>query len=339
VRTVRILAALAIVLAACAPPVAPSNSPVEPGTSSGPSPPDAPVASQHPTPTATAAHVATLIDGASLRAHLAAFAEIADGVGDGHRTNATEGFRASVTHVAEALERSGYAAERTVTALDGVETENVITELPGTGEGVIVVGAHVDSVRAGPGINDNASGVAALLVIADRLRELPSPERTIRFAFWGAEEGGPFGSRAYLASLDASERDAIVAYLNVDMIGSPNAVRFVYAEGAAAPGSERLTDAFAAHFSAAGLPWAAIDLEGDSDHGPFIDAGIPTGGIFSGGIEPVTSEQATAFGATAGEPADPCSHAACDTIDNVDLGTLEEMAEALASVLVSLAGG
>jgi Zn-dependent M28 family amino/carboxypeptidase len=127
-----------------------------------------------------------------------------------------------------------------------------------------------------------------------------------------------------------------VAYLNLDMIGSPNALRLVYDEPDAAEGSDAITDAFAAHFDAAGLPWEPIDLDGDSDHGPFTDAGIPTGGLFSGGIEPVTDAQAGRFGATAGVPADPCSHRPCDTIDNVDPGTLEVMARAAASVLAGL---
>ena len=202
---------------------------------------------------------------------------------------------------------------------------------------MIVIGAHLDSVVAGPGINDNGSGVAALLALADRIRELPRPVRTIRFAFWGAEEGGPFGSTAYVASLEPDELAEIDAYLNFDMIGSPNAIRFVYAEADAAPGSERLTRAFAAYFDDRDLPWAPIDLEGDSDHGPFTAAGIPTGGLFSGGIEHVTADQAALFGAVAGEPADPCSHRACDTLANVDLATLDEMADAIANILVELA--
>ena len=184
----------------------------------------------------------------------------------------------------------------------------------GDGE-VVILGAHVDSVAAGPGMNDNGSGVAALIVIAQRLTELPPPDRTIRVAFWGAEEGGPFGSAAYVAALDRNERDDIVAYLNFDMIGSPNAIRFVYDEAGAASGSAALTALFASSFESSGLAWEPIDLEGDSDHGPFTDAGIPTGG----------------------QPADACSHRACDTIEKVDLSTLEEMADAIADVLVTLA--
>jgi aminopeptidase S len=135
----------------------------------------------------------------------------------------------------------------------------------------------------------------------------------------------------------SDELGEIRAYLNLDMIGSPNAVRFVYREPDAAPGSDALADVIADHLEASALEWAPIDLEGDSDHGPFITAGIPTGGLFSGGIEPVTPVQAERFGAIAGVPADACSHLPCDTIDNVDLGTLEELARIVALVLVDVA--
>jgi aminopeptidase S len=161
----------------------------------------------------------------------------------------------------------------------------------------------------------------------------------VRFAFWGAEEGGPFGSAAYVADLTPEERDEIAAYLNFDMLASSNAVSFVYDEAAAAPGSEAITELFSATLAFHALTPEPIDLEGDSDHGPFTDAGIPTGGLFSGGIEPVTELQAPRHGAIAGQPADPCSHLACDMIDNIDLQTLTGLTAVIAFVLVDLAGG
>lgn len=268
--------------------------------------------------------------------HLEALRAVAD-ANDGNRATGSTGFEASVDYVASALEAAGYVVERRAFGARGVPSANLIADCLGSSGEVIIVGAHLDSVVAGPGINDNGSGVAALLVIAEALAGLPAPRRTVRFAFWGAEEGGPFGSAAYVEALDSAERDRIVAYLNFDMLASPNAVRFVYDEAGAAPGSDRLTDLFAAALEGAGLAWEPIDLEGDSDHGPFADAGIPTGGLFSGGIEVVTQAQAEASGARAGEAADLCSHRACDTIDNVNTGILEQMARAIARVLVALA--
>ena len=244
--------------------------------------------------------------------HLEALEAIAlrDPLAQGNRATGTLGLDNSASYVGRTLRLSDYFVETLEFETGAAEGRNVIAELGGTGDGVIVIGAHLDSVVAGPGINDNGSGVAALLALADRIRELPRPVRTIRFAFWGAEEGGPFGSTAYVASLEPDELAEIGAYLNFDMIGSPNAIRFVYAEADAAPGSERLTRAFAAYFDDRDLPWAPIDLEGDSDHGPFTAAGIPTGGLFSGGIEHVTADQAAALrrgGRGAGRPVQPPS--------------------------------
>jgi aminopeptidase S len=278
------------------------------------------------------------VDGPALLAHLEALQDIADEHG-GHRANGSTGYAASVAYVSGELAAAGYAVDAQPFEVDGIASVNVLAERAGAGarDEVIMLGAHLDSVLAGPGINDNGSGVATLLVIADRLRELPPPERTVRFAFWGAEEGGPFGSAAYVAALDPAELARVTAYLNFDILGSPNAVRFVYDEAGAAAGSGDLTDLFTAALEEAGLAWDPIDLEGDSDHGPFAAAGVPTGGLFSGGFEPVTDAQAAAHGALAGEPADACSHHACDTIDNVDLATLQELARIVARVLVALA--
>jgi aminopeptidase S len=273
----------------------------------------------------------------SIEAHLAAFQAIADANG-GQRGSGSPGYLASVRHVTDALLAGGYAPELEVLREGGRELTNVIAERSGTAPGrVVVIGAHLDSVAVGPGINDNASGVAVSLAIAAALSEQPSHPVTVRFAFWDAEEGGPFGSAAHVGGLSAEEADRIEAYLNLDMVGSPNPVRFVYDETTAATGSAALTDAFAAAFDAEGLAWDPIDLGGDSDHGPFAAAGIPTGGVFTGGIEDVTPDQAARHGATAGVPSDACSHRACDTLENVDAEVAAGMARIVAVVLVQLA--
>lgn len=295
-------------------------------------------ATANPTPDAlTTDKLAASIDAGTLSEHLEALQQVAVDHG-GHRATGSSGFDASVAYIARRLEEAGYAVARHEFTVDGVASTSLIVERVGATSQIVMLGAHLDSVVAGPGINDDGSGMAALLVIAEGLAQLPAPQRSIRIAFWGAEEGGPHGSAAYVATLEAAERTDIVAYLNFDMIGSPNAIRFVYHEAAAAPGSADLTALFAGYFAEMELAWVPIDLEGDSDHGPFVEARIPTGGLFSGGIEPVTEAQAATFGAIPGQPADPCSHRACDTIDNVDLETLEQMARAIAHVLVVLAG-
>ena len=92
-----------------------------------------------------------------------------------------------------------------------------------------MLGAHLDSVVDGPGINDNGSGVAALLELARALGG-SRPGATIRLAFWSAEELGLHGSSRYVAGLSDEERDGILVYLNADMVASPNGFAGVYDE-------------------------------------------------------------------------------------------------------------
>jgi Zn-dependent M28 family amino/carboxypeptidase len=113
------------------------------------------------------------------------------------------------------------------------KTVNVIADSPkGKIKGqTIVVGAHLDSVTQGPGINDNGSGTSTILEIAEQLKALKYTnklQRQVRFAFWGAEEPGLLGSQYYVDHLTDAQKAKIYANLNFDMVGSPNYVRFVY---------------------------------------------------------------------------------------------------------------
>jgi Zn-dependent M28 family amino/carboxypeptidase len=234
----------------------------------------------------------------------------------------------------EDLARTPGARARVSVAVDNTEQEtaNVVADLPGcSGEGVVLLGAHLDSVAAGPGINDNGSGVAALLETAVQARRLGvRPETGIRFGFWSAEELGLHGSRAYAESLD--DPDEIAVVLNLDMVGSPNFARLVY------DGDGEIEASFRDWFDARGLAVDEAALEGRSDHAPFEALGIPTGGLFTGADEPKTAEAERRFGGEGGEPHDPCYHQACDTLANVDTRVLEEMADAAAAVALELAG-
>ena len=110
------------------------------------------------------------------------------------------------------------------------ETVNVIADSPtGNADRVVVVGAHLDSVPAGPGINDNGSGSSTILEIAEEMAELGIRNRQqVRFAFWGAEELNLLGSQFYVDTLSDDDLGKIFANLNFDMLGSTNYVRFVY---------------------------------------------------------------------------------------------------------------
>ncbi len=233
----------------------------------------------------------------------------------------------------------------TSTSRGPATTYNVLAETRGGNAGnVVMAGAHLDSVNAGPGSNDNASGAAALLEVAEQLARV-DPVNQVRFAWWGGEESTLVGSTRYVTGLTDEERSRIALYLNVDMIGSPNPVFFVHdgddsdaiGAGPGPSGSDRIEQTFEAFFAQRRLPVKGTDLDGRSDYGPFLRAGIPSGGLFSGGDGIKTAQEAKVWGGTAGQPYDPCYHRACDTLANVDLGALDANAHALGFAVLQYA--
>ena len=218
-------------------------------------------------------------------------------------------------------------------------TRSIIADLAGSDPNrVVMLGAHLDSVVDGPGINDNGSGVAALLELAEAIRG-SVPGATIRLAFWGGEELGLRGSSDYVRNLSADERRRIVAYLNADMLASPNGIAGVYDEPRAADGSNAVRDLLMAAVERDGGAAEPVDIGGGSDHQAFVAAGIPTGGVFSGANEVISASQARRSGATAEQPADPCYHQPCDDGTALDLRLGRQLAAALADVVAQLANG
>ena len=224
-------------------------------------------------------------------------------------------------------------------------TFNVIADTPGgRDDRVVVVGAHLDSVSEGPGIQDNGSGSAAILEIALQMAELDiDPTNKVRFAWWGAEESGLLGSQFYVDNLSKREIKDIAANLNFDMIGSPNFVRFVYdGDGSDTAvtgpnGSGVIEDVFNDYFAEQGLPVEPTEFSGRSDYGPFIAVGVPAGGLFTGAEGIKTPEQVEIYGGTAGDQYDPCYHLACDTFDNISLEALDQMSDAAAHATLTFA--
>ncbi|HWB76684.1 MAG TPA: M28 family peptidase [Nannocystaceae bacterium] len=198
---------------------------------------------------------------------------------------------------------------------------------------VIMLGAHLDSVPAGPGINDNATGSAALLEIA-RALEGCATTRRVRFGWWAAEEVGLVGSQHYVDGLDEAGRAAIAAYVNFDMLGSPNWIPYRHdgdgsAYGTMGPeGSAELESVLAEWFDMAGIGSVEAPFDGRSDYGPFVSAGIAAGGVATGAENLKSPQEAELFGGQANQPCDACYHGMCDTIDNVDLDILTTMAGA-----------
>ena len=224
-------------------------------------------------------------------------------------------------------------------------TPNVIAETPGGDpDNVVMFGAHLDSVTDGPGINDNGSGSAGLLEAALQLAKADPAGRhanKVRFALWSAEELGLQGAEHYVAQLSEEERERIALYLNYDMIASPNYGVFVYdgddsdGEGAGPgpAGSEVLERDITAFLASRGVETRGTDFDGRSDYGPFIEAGIPSGGTFTGAEGIKTAEEAALWGGTEGEAYDGCYHQACDDLDNIDMTALDLNVKAIAHVL------
>jgi hypothetical protein len=234
-------------------------------------------------------------------------------------TLATQAIRIPVVLVAERALRGagdGETVSIAVSASSGRRaSHNVIADTPGGhGKAVVMAGAHLDSVTAGPGINDDGSGVAALIEAAEAIG--PEPDGApVRLAFWAAEEIGLVGSRRYVRSLSAGDRLGISAYLNLDMVGSPNPAPELYRDGDPRLGRV-LRKAAVAHLGGTVAGQA-------SDHAPFRAAGIPVNGLYTGSTERGPN----------GRPRDPCYHLACDRLDNVNRGVLLRMARATVRAL------
>ncbi len=222
----------------------------------------------------------------------------------------------------------------------GIATSyNVLAESrSGDDENVVMVGAHLDSVDDGPGINDNGSGSSAILEVALQMADARLNNK-VRFAWWGAEESGLVGSTFYIAELSQGEIDDIALYLNFDMIGSSNFARFIYdGDGSTfpevgPPGSAAIEKFYEDFYMDRGLASEPTRFSGRSDYGPFIAAGIdiPAGGLFTGAEGIKTEAQVALYGGTEDEQYDPCYHLACDTFDNVNLDVLSLNADAVAA--------
>ena len=217
------------------------------------------------------------------------------------------------------------ASTRTLTA------RNVVAQTKtGSPQNVVMAGGHLDSVPEGPGINDNGSGVAAVLETAVQLGSTPPVNNAVRFAFWGAEELGIVGSKKYVASLNVDQLKDIALYLNFDMLGSPNPGYFTYdgdqstkiaadqSQPRVPEGSAGIERTFVDYLKSAGKTAEDTGFDGRSDYDGFTMAGIPAGGLFSGAEEEMSPDQAKLWGGKANAPFDPNYHKPTDTLDHVD---------------------
>ena len=282
------------------------------------------------------------VSGAGAFPYLEVLQRIADNNG-GNRASPGPGYDASVDYVAEILRNAGYEVSTPTYPVGDTNVRNVIAQTrTGSPQRVMMVGAHLDSVPAGPGINDNGSGVAALLEIAVRLGGSPPVRNAVRFAWWGSEEDGFQGSTHYVETLSEDDRDRIVCYLNVDMVASPNPGYLVQGgEGRGSrsgpAGSATVARVLVEQLAAAGVTAETTKFEGGSDYVPFIEAGIPSGGVLSGDSQEKTAKQAARWGGQADEVFDPCYHSACDRLDNVNPTALNRYTDAIAGTVAHFA--
>ncbi|MER7960494.1 M28 family metallopeptidase [Streptomyces ardesiacus] len=284
------------------------------------------VAGAAPAPARPAAAAAPDIPIANVKAHLAQLQSIATANG-GNRAHGRAGYQASLDYVKAKLDAAGFTTRLQQFTASGRTGYNLIADWPGgDANKVVMAGSHLDSVTSGPGINDNGSGSSAVLETALAVsRSGYQPAKHLRFAWWGAEELGLVGSRAYVNSLGSAERAKISGYLNFDMIGSPNPGYFVYDD------DPTIEKTFKDYFAGLGIA-TEIETEGDgrSDHAPFKNAGVPVGGLFSGADYRKTSAQAAKWGGTVGQPFDRCYHSSCDTTANIDDTALDRNSDAIA---------
>ena len=249
----------------------------------------------------------------------------------------------------ELIESGPTTAELTVsTTIENRTTFNVIAEAKGGDhDNVIVLGAHSDSVTNGPGINDDGSGVTGLLTVAKALAGFSTNNR-VRFTWFSAEEFGLLGSYKYVSKINQTESEIakVRAYLNFDMIASPNYVLGIYdGDGSmfnltGPSGSDAIEAGFRAFFETQGSPSVETVFDGRSDYRAFLENGIAAGGLFTGAERLKTAEEARLFGGVADQPYDANYHIEGDTIENVNydafLLNTKAIADAVARYGVSL---
>jgi aminopeptidase S len=280
--------------------------------------------------------------GTGALAHLGKLQRIAEQNG-GNRASPGPGYDASVDYVAGVLRKAGWKVSTPEFDVEGDRIRNVIAQTKtGDPDQVVMAGAHLDSVEDGPGMNDNGSGSAALLELAVRMGGSPEVTNQVRMAWWGAEEIDFNGSTHYVETLSRADRRKIALYLNLDVVASPNVAYLVEGgvgrgDDAGPDGSAEVARVLAERLAATGVTPERMEYEYGSDYIPFIKAGIPAAGGFTGDDEVKTRKQAALWGGQAGAVCDPCYHESCDRLDNINVKALDRYTDAAAGTIAHFA--
>ncbi|MCC7105477.1 MAG: M28 family peptidase [Chloroflexi bacterium] len=215
-----------------------------------------------------------------------------------------------------ALEQGPLEARLTVDAdVSQREGVNVVGDRAGSALRTVIVGGHFDSVSAGPGANDNASGTATMIELARATQGKAYPFR-LRFIAFGAEEVGLVGSERFVAQLSPEERANTIAMVNLDMVGVGDVLNL--------SGDADLVEMASRHAAELGRPAhrtrsAMGTVAMASDHASFVAAGIP--GLFLNWSN------------------DPNYHTAGDTADHIDPALLGVTGQIVLRVLDDLSAG
>ena len=191
-------------------------------------------------------------------------------------------------------------------------SQNVIGTLEGLQpeQGIVYIGGHYDSVSAGPGANDDASGVAAVLEAARVLgTKGHRTKATLKFIAFGAEETGLDGSYWYVVENEEEVSSMGIGMINLDMVGVGDTLLL----GNIGWGGDSLEDYTGEKASAMGMPWEPFTAGTNSDHTYFEMVGVPA--VFLH------------------HSPDPYYHTAEDTPDKIQVATLEENGELATAVM------
>jgi alkaline phosphatase isozyme conversion protein len=201
----------------------------------------------------------------------------------GPRVAGSSGETQAAQYISQVFQAIGFSAETQPFTADGINgsvtSANVVAIKKGTSAQEVIVGAHYDSTGAGPGADDNASGVAVMLEVARLLTSQTTPY-TIRFIAFGAAESGLLGSYFYLNQMSQEEFENVIGMVDLDGLIAGN-VAYVYGD-----------EGQQSHVRDWAVEWASgngfdlqtirnVDLtdpktgKGTSDYAPFRDAGIP----------------------------------------------------------------
>jgi aminopeptidase YwaD len=205
--------------------------------------------------------------------------------GFGVRQAGSPAEKKAATYIAEQLTALGYSPTFEEFKLpNGKTSRNVVAVAKGASERTVVLGAHMDSKSPSPGANDNASGSAALIEMADILSKTPATA-TVQFVWFGSEEmidsnsnHHHFGSRRHVALMTPAEKKAAVGMISVDMIGFGS--KFV--SRTMERGPQSMDKLLLAQAKLHGPPMTHMldgGSSGQSDHEAFELAGIPASWI------------------------------------------------------------